>query len=83
VRPDAGRATTTEEAAMDEDVLNLQIRKFLKKVGITSQREIEKAVRDRVASGSLQGQEPLHATMRLTVPELGLDLTIDDEIRLE
>ena len=40
---------------MNEETFNLQIRKFLKKVGVTSQREIEKAVRDAVASGALSG----------------------------
>ena len=41
---------------MNEDVFNTSLRRFLKKVGITSQREIEKAVRDAVAGGQAQGQ---------------------------
>ena len=41
---------------MNEDVFNASLRKFLKKVGITSQREIEKAVRDAVDAGKSQGQ---------------------------
>ena len=40
---------------MNEDTLNLEIRKFLKRVGITSQREIEKAVRQRIEAGNLKG----------------------------
>ena len=54
---------------MDEDALNQQIRKFLKKVGITSQREIEKAVRDGVAGGSLSGSETLNASVFGALPE--------------
>ncbi|MBT5819812.1 MAG: hypothetical protein HOI25_15910, partial [Proteobacteria bacterium] len=50
---------------MDEEVFNIQLRKFLKKVGIQSQREIEQAVRDGIASGALQGNETLNATVRL------------------
>ena len=46
---------------MNEDVFNTSLRKFLKRVGITSQREIEKAVRDALANGTLKGHEKLHA----------------------
>ena len=52
---------------MNEDVFNASLRGFLKKVGITSQREIEKAVRDAVASGKLKGNEKLPAKMVLTL----------------
>ena len=48
---------------MNEDVFNASLRKFLKKVGITSQREIEKAVRDAVGAGRLKGNEKLQAKM--------------------
>ena len=65
-------------STLDEDRLNVSIRKFLKAVGITSQREIEKVVRDAAGSGSLPGK--LHATMTLTIPELGLEHVIDHEI---
>lgn len=68
---------------MDEELFNKQIRGFLKKVGITSQREIEKAVHERLGDGRLQGNETLPASVVLRVPELDLELTIDDEIRLE
>ena len=68
---------------MNEEVFNLQMRKFLKKVGITSQREIEKAVRDAVESGKLSGSGSVEASVRLTIPELGTDVTIDDTIALE
>ena len=68
---------------MNEDTFNMQLRKFLKKVGITSQREIEQAVRDALDAGKLSGSENLQASMRLTIPAIGLDVAIDDSINLE
>jgi hypothetical protein len=65
---------------IDEDRLNVSIRKFLKAVGITSQREIEKAVRDAAESGSLPDSQKLKAKMTLSVPALGLEHVIDHEI---
>ncbi len=68
---------------MNEDTFNMQLRKFLKKVGITSQREIEQAVRDAVDAGRLTGGERLPAKMTLSIPAIGLDVTIEDDIALE
>jgi hypothetical protein len=67
---------------VNEDVFNTSLRRFLKKVGITSQREIEKAVRDAVANGRLKGDEKLPAKMVLTVGGVTLTHQIDDEIEL-
>ena len=67
---------------MNEDVFNTSIRKFLKQVGVTSQREIEKAVRDAVAAGKLKGHEKLPAKMVLTMGEVALSFTVDGEIEL-
>jgi hypothetical protein len=67
---------------MNEDVFNASLRKFLKKVGITSQREIEKAVRDAVAGGRLKGSEKLPAKMVLTLGGVSLAHEITDEIEL-
>ena len=67
---------------MNEDVFNTSVRKFLKQVGVTSQREIEKAVRDAVAGGRLKGSEKLPAKMVLTVGGVALSFTIDGEIEL-
>lgn len=67
---------------MEEDVFNIQLRKFLKKVGIQSQREIEQAVRDVIASGTLKGNETLNASVRLQLSETTLDITINDDIKL-
>jgi len=60
---------------MDEEVLNTSVRKFLKKVGITAQREIEKAVREGISSGRLKGTEALHAEAFITIAGVDLRLT--------
>jgi hypothetical protein len=67
---------------MNEDAFNTSLRGFLKKVGITSQREIEKAVRDAVAAGRLKGNEKLPAKMVLTIGGVGLAHEIAGEIEL-
>ena len=67
---------------MNEDVFNTSLRKFLKKVGITSQREIEKAVRDAIAGGHLKGNEKLPARMVLTIGGINLTYEVTDEIEL-
>ena len=68
---------------MNEEVLNMQIRKFLKKVGIKSQREIEQAVRRSIENNSLAGIDKLEASVLLEVPEVGINVSIDSEIKLE
>jgi hypothetical protein len=67
---------------VNEDVFNTSLRKFLKKVGITSQREIEKAIRDAIEAGRLKGNEKLPAKMVLTVAGVSLSHEISDEIEL-
>jgi Family of unknown function (DUF6494) len=67
---------------VNEDVFNASLRRFLKKVGITSQREIEKAVRDALADGRLKGHEKLPAKMVLTIGGVTLAHEIRDEIEL-
>ena len=67
---------------MNEDVFNASLRKFLKQVGVTSQREIEKAVRDALDSGKLKGHEKLQARMVLTIGGLTLSHEVNDEIEL-
>ena len=67
---------------MNEDSFNNSLRGFLKKVGITSQREIEKAVREAIAAGKLKGNEKLPAKMVLTVGGVTLSHEITDEIEL-
>ena len=67
---------------MNEDVFNESLRGFLKKVGITSQREIEKAVRDAIEVGRLKGNEKLPARMVLTIGGVNLSHEISGEIAL-
>jgi hypothetical protein len=67
---------------MDDDVLNMSLRKFLKKVGVTSQREIENAIKAALEAGRLRGDERLPASVRLQVPEAGLDVAIEGVIEL-
>lgn len=68
------------EPQLDEAKFTDEIRKFLKKVGITSQIEIENAVRDALAAGELDTSKPLRAVMVLEVPELGLKHTIEHRL---
>ena len=67
---------------MDEEVFNLEVRKFLKKVGIQSQREIEHAVRYNIEKGTLSGTETLPASVVLLVPDIGAKVSIEGEIDL-
>ena len=68
---------------MNEEMLNMSLRKFLKVVGVTSQQEIEKAIRAAVAEGRLKGNEKLEAQMVLTIGKVGLTHKIDGTIELE
>ena len=68
---------------MDEEVLNIQVRKYLKKVGNQSQREIEQAVKDHIKKGSISGAEKHDASMLLEVPEIGLKVSIEGKIEIE
>ena len=68
---------------MNEDNFNMEVRKFLKLVGVTSQREIENAVRAAAAGGKLKPGAKLKAKMRLTIAEIGLSHEIDGEIAVD
>lgn len=68
---------------MNEDVFNGSIRKFLKTLGVSAQREIEKAVREAVAQGRIKGNESFPATATVTLTGLGLSHEIKGEIELE
>ena len=67
---------------MDEDKFNISVRKFLKVVGITAQREIEKAVRAASSAGRLQSDERLRAKMTLEIEVLGLTHLVEGDIEL-
>ena len=68
---------------MNEEVFNMSLRKFLKKVGVTSQREIEQAVRNALDSGQLSGAEKLKAKVVLSIEGLPLSQEIEGDITLE
>jgi hypothetical protein len=67
---------------VDEDVLNMSVRKFLKKLGVTAQREIELGVREQVDAGGLRGDETLEATATVTVSGLPQDVVVSGKIAL-
>ena len=68
---------------MNEETLNLSIRKFLKMVGVNSQREIEQAVGKAIADRTVSGKESLPARMTLEVAGLKLKVSFDGEVNLE
>lgn len=68
---------------MNEEVFNMELRKFLKKVGVTSQREIEQAVRTALDEGKLKGNESLRAKVTLELEDLGVSHDIEGAIELE
>ncbi len=68
---------------MNEESLNLQIRKFLKKAGINSQREIEAALRKADAGGALRAGQQIPLSMTLAVDSLDIALTIEDTLTIE
>jgi len=67
---------------MNEETCNIELRKFLKTVGVTAQREIEKGVREALDGGRLDPHATLAARMVLTIDAIGLSHRIDGEIRL-
>ena len=68
---------------MDQETFNLSIRKFLKMVGVNSQREIEQSVQKALMDGKLQGGEALPVKCTLEIPSLGVKVPFDGEIRLK
>jgi hypothetical protein len=68
---------------MNDEALNLSIRKFLKAVGVNSQRAIEHAVTDAAAAGAIAGTESFPAKMTLEIPGLKLNVAFTGEIKLE
>ena len=71
------------ETAMNEETFNLSIRKFLKMVGVNSQREIEQAVARAIAARAISGTESFPAKVTLEIAGLKLDVKFDGEIKLQ
>ena len=67
---------------MNEDRFNIAVRKFLKQVGVSSQREIESAVRRALEAGRLEGDEKLKVSARIQIEGIGLDHRVEGEIAL-
>jgi len=67
---------------MDQEVFNLELRKFLKRFGVTAQREIEKSVGVALERGTLRGDEVLRVQATLTIPGVLPQLTIDGDMAL-
>ena len=67
---------------MDKEVFDSQLRKFLKKVGIQSRREVEQVVPSAINTGTLDATEMLTSCMVLRVPAVGIDVAIEDAIKL-
>jgi Family of unknown function (DUF6494) len=72
----------SQEIIMNEDVFNMSVRKFLKQVGITAQREIENAAREALARGSVSSNAKLPAKAVVTLAGTDLNLVVDGEIEL-
>lgn len=68
---------------MDQETFNLSIRKFLKMVGVNSQREIEQAVQQALAAARLKGTESFVARVTLEIPSLGVKVPFEGEIKLQ
>ena len=68
---------------MDEEVFNLSLRKFLKMVGVSSQREIEQAVAKAIQDRAIAGTETFPETMTLEIPGLKLRVTFDGDVKLQ
>ena len=68
---------------MDQETFNLSIRKFLKMVGVNSQREMEQAVQKAMMDGKLQGNEAIPVKCTLEIPSLGVKVPFDGEMRLK
>ncbi len=68
---------------MNEDIFNMEVRKFLKRLGVTAQREIEQAVRDALESGMLGANTPISVTAHVTSPRINLSIRVTGDIDLE
>ena len=68
---------------MNEESLNLEIRKFLKKVGITSQKVIENYITKSLEEGKLKTSDEVAIEMKMTIKDKNIEHTISDKIKIE
>jgi Family of unknown function (DUF6494) len=81
-RPGVERSLHSKGGTVDEEIFNMSVRKFLKKLGVTAQREIELAVREQLEAGDLRGDETLDATATVTIAGLSRDVVVTGQISL-
>jgi hypothetical protein len=74
--------TLRKEQRVDEEVFNMSVRRFLKKLGVTAQREIELAIREQLDAGDLRGDETLDATATVTVGGVSREVVVTGKISL-
>lgn len=67
---------------MNEETFNMSLRRFLKTLGVTAQREIELAVREAIEAGDLRGDETLEATATVTINGVAHDVVVNGTIAL-
>lgn len=67
---------------MDQDALNMEIRRFLKQVGVTSQREIERAIGESDAAGKITPGVSIAVTATITAPEIGLEHRVEGQLKI-
>jgi len=68
---------------MNEENLNLEIRKFLKKVGISSQKVIENYIIKAVEEGNLKKKDEVEIEMKMILKNQNIEHTISDKITIE
>jgi len=68
---------------MDEDTFNLEVRKFLKRLGVSSQRELERAVREASARGEVTGHGSIRVRATVVAESVGLNHTIEGDLAFE
>ncbi len=68
---------------MDEETLNISLRKFLKNVGINSQRLIEEKVRSAVQSSQISSSQKIKISAKIISKDIALDEQIDGELEIK
>ncbi len=68
---------------MNEDTLHMEVRKFLKRLGVSAQREIERSVREAVERGALAGAGTVRVRATVVAESVDLNHTIEGDIALE
>lgn len=78
----AAKGTTNKMATIGDKALKASVEKFLKSVNFTAQSEVEKAIRNALASGKLEGHETFTVSVGVSSEKIGLNVTIYSKIEL-